>query len=355
MVVNVHQLLTMDDEHTAAKNTAILLLLNRENGQALSSATLPNLDAPSKSIEKPRRRVRRRYNQILRRFCCSYPQCTKSYGSLNHLNAHIVTKKHGQRKSRADFQFGDDAAVSAQHQVYPGTHNGLSASSVQHYLVNPGWPSRRDQASGTYWYGMPVRPLQAPDVVPGPLPQQQQHTLEPVAAPLGRDARGSMLNLHSPGHFAVAEAPAGASGMPPGPPGAPMSSSHPPFPGYILYRAPFPTSASVGGPPGWISQSQQQQQPPPPPPTHFLALSHYLPAARESRSSSTSSSKLPIRSFASPPLFSAHNLPQRSTPQNITLPPMLPRIPSSSSLPPLNIAETVQPKSVPPTDSSSSE
>ncbi|CAK9439007.1 uncharacterized protein LODBEIA_P32310 [Lodderomyces beijingensis] len=50
------------------------------------------------------RRFRRRYNQIVRKYPCSYPGCSKSYGSLNHLNTHIVTKKHGHRKSKADFQ-----------------------------------------------------------------------------------------------------------------------------------------------------------------------------------------------------------------------------------------------------------
>ncbi|WEJ95222.1 hypothetical protein PSN45_002735 [Yamadazyma tenuis] len=56
---------------------------------------------------KPNRRFRRRYNQIVRKFSCSFPGCNKSYGSLNHLNTHIVTKKHGQRKSKSDFQSDD--------------------------------------------------------------------------------------------------------------------------------------------------------------------------------------------------------------------------------------------------------
>lgn len=49
------------------------------------------------------RRFRRRFYQINRKYGCLWPGCTKSYGSLNHLNTHIVTKKHGQRKSKADF------------------------------------------------------------------------------------------------------------------------------------------------------------------------------------------------------------------------------------------------------------
>lgn len=50
------------------------------------------------------RRFRRRYHQIYRKYKCLYKNCTKSYGSLNHLNTHIVTKNHGQRMSKAEFK-----------------------------------------------------------------------------------------------------------------------------------------------------------------------------------------------------------------------------------------------------------
>jgi hypothetical protein len=58
------------------------------------------------------RRFRRRYNQILRKYMCSFPGCTKSYGSLNYLNTHIFSKKHGQRKSKADFQSQEDTSLN---------------------------------------------------------------------------------------------------------------------------------------------------------------------------------------------------------------------------------------------------
>lgn len=50
------------------------------------------------------RRFRRRYHQIYRKYKCLHENCTKSYGSLNHLNTHIVTKNHGQRMSKAQFK-----------------------------------------------------------------------------------------------------------------------------------------------------------------------------------------------------------------------------------------------------------
>lgn len=56
------------------------------------------------SLGQKNRRFRRRYHQIHRKYICPHEQCTKSYGSLNHLNTHIVTKKHGLRLSKAEFK-----------------------------------------------------------------------------------------------------------------------------------------------------------------------------------------------------------------------------------------------------------
>jgi hypothetical protein len=60
-----------------------------------------------------------------------------------------------------------------------------------------------------------------------------------------------------------------------------------------------------------------------------------LPPARDSRSSSTSSSKLPLRTFPSPPLYPAPPQTHTSNLHPITLPPVVNRIPSPPSLPPL--------------------
>ena len=45
-----------------------------------------------------RKRPRRRYDEIERMYQCSWPNCTKSYGTLNHLNAHITMQKHGPKR-----------------------------------------------------------------------------------------------------------------------------------------------------------------------------------------------------------------------------------------------------------------
>lgn len=123
------------------------------------------------------RRFRRRYNQIVRKYACSYNGCTKSYGSLNHLNTHIVTKKHGHRKSKADFQHTQNseeghkstnsysesannnqvysqqqqAQQQAQAQVQPQAH-----SQPQQQVLQQSYPlgqNPSDYTSGNYWYG----------------------------------------------------------------------------------------------------------------------------------------------------------------------------------------------------------
>lgn len=136
---------------------------------------------------KPNRRFRRRYNQIVRKYNCSFPGCNKSYGSLNHLNTHIVTKKHGQRKSKSDFHNDD-----------------LNAAEYN---------------NGNYWYGylpnMGIRypymqyPYQVPrnfsgqPQVPQHVPQPGPHS-GPVPPQMGQYPVQTFQNLPPgtpPGHF----------------------------------------------------------------------------------------------------------------------------------------------------------
>ncbi|KAI8378054.1 uncharacterized protein BYT42DRAFT_572559 [Radiomyces spectabilis] len=52
----------------------------------------------------PRKRPRRRYDEIERLYHCKYPNCAKSYGTLNHLNAHISMQKHGPKRHPSEFK-----------------------------------------------------------------------------------------------------------------------------------------------------------------------------------------------------------------------------------------------------------
>ncbi|KAI8138845.1 hypothetical protein BJV82DRAFT_476304, partial [Fennellomyces sp. T-0311] len=51
-----------------------------------------------------RKRPRRRYDEIERLYHCNWPNCTKAYGTLNHLNAHVSMQKHGPKRHPSEFK-----------------------------------------------------------------------------------------------------------------------------------------------------------------------------------------------------------------------------------------------------------
>ncbi|KAH7327675.1 hypothetical protein B0J17DRAFT_620364 [Rhizoctonia solani] len=51
-----------------------------------------------------RKRPRRRYDEIERLYACSFEDCTKAYGTLNHLNAHVTMQKHGSKRNPSEFK-----------------------------------------------------------------------------------------------------------------------------------------------------------------------------------------------------------------------------------------------------------
>jgi hypothetical protein len=62
------------------------------------SKTYSFVSLPGNAVKK---RPRRRYDEIERLYHCSWSGCTKSYGTLNHLNAHIVMQRHGGKRTPA--------------------------------------------------------------------------------------------------------------------------------------------------------------------------------------------------------------------------------------------------------------
>ncbi|KAG0170156.1 hypothetical protein DFQ28_010251 [Apophysomyces sp. BC1034] len=51
-----------------------------------------------------KKRPRRRYDEVERLYHCNWPGCTKSYGTLNHLNAHVSMQKHGAKRHPSEFK-----------------------------------------------------------------------------------------------------------------------------------------------------------------------------------------------------------------------------------------------------------
>ncbi|KAF5387331.1 hypothetical protein D9757_005798 [Collybiopsis confluens] len=66
-----------------------------------NSKTYSFVALPGNAVKK---RPRRRYDEIERLYQCSWPDCNKAYGTLNHLNAHVTMQKHGQKRSPNEFK-----------------------------------------------------------------------------------------------------------------------------------------------------------------------------------------------------------------------------------------------------------
>lgn len=53
---------------------------------------------------KPTKRKRKKYHEVERLYKCNYGDCTKAYGTLNHLNCHIALQKHGKKRLPSEFK-----------------------------------------------------------------------------------------------------------------------------------------------------------------------------------------------------------------------------------------------------------
>ncbi|GAA5933440.1 uncharacterized protein JCM15063_001314 [Sporobolomyces koalae] len=130
------------------------------------------------------KRPRRRFDEIERLYNCDYPGCTKSYGTLNHLNSHKTMQKHGPRSTPAQFKEmrkawrerkKAEAAEAAKIRAIepsspsslPTTLNPLGGSND----ITPVLPFperiRPSTSAGEYQFTTPA-PFMAPPAIGGP-------------------------------------------------------------------------------------------------------------------------------------------------------------------------------------------
>jgi hypothetical protein len=62
------------------------------------SDRFPRSEESFNSQSAQKKRPRRRYDEIERMYLCGWSGCEKSYGTLNHLNAHVAMQKHGEKR-----------------------------------------------------------------------------------------------------------------------------------------------------------------------------------------------------------------------------------------------------------------
>jgi hypothetical protein len=70
----------------------------RERQSSMSSSASSDTNKVYSFVAIPgtnqKKRPRRRYDEIERLYHCNWQGCSKAYGTLNHLNAHVSMQKH---------------------------------------------------------------------------------------------------------------------------------------------------------------------------------------------------------------------------------------------------------------------
>ncbi|KAI8340679.1 hypothetical protein BC941DRAFT_347844 [Chlamydoabsidia padenii] len=68
----------------------------QQNQKVFSFVSLPGVNQ--------KKRPRRKYHEVERLYHCNYMGCSKSYGTLNHLNAHVQMQDHGPKRHPSEFK-----------------------------------------------------------------------------------------------------------------------------------------------------------------------------------------------------------------------------------------------------------
>ncbi|KIJ32559.1 hypothetical protein M422DRAFT_52796 [Sphaerobolus stellatus SS14] len=86
----------------------------------------PEPNAPPGS----QKRTHRKYDEIEGLYACTWPNCTKAYGTLTHLNTHIGTRKHGHKKKMNEFE-----AIRG----YLHAKKNQPKSALDQFILAPSW------------------------------------------------------------------------------------------------------------------------------------------------------------------------------------------------------------------------
>ena len=81
---------------SSAPQRSVSLDHSRFGVPSSSAAAQAQTQAAGKGL--PKKRPRRRFDEIERLYTCGFDGCEKAYGTLNHLNAHVTMQKHGEKR-----------------------------------------------------------------------------------------------------------------------------------------------------------------------------------------------------------------------------------------------------------------
>ncbi|KIJ55718.1 hypothetical protein M422DRAFT_240334 [Sphaerobolus stellatus SS14] len=104
------------------------------SGSGVNSKTYSFVSLPGNAVRK---RPRRRYDEIERLYACSWPECTKAYGTLNHLNAHVTMQRHGSKRSPSEFKELRKQWRAQKKHEHPTHSVQRSSSNSSHATLVP--------------------------------------------------------------------------------------------------------------------------------------------------------------------------------------------------------------------------
>ena len=120
-----------------------------DGGSPPTSKQYSFVSLPGNAVKK---RPRRRYDEIERLYQCNWPNCTKAYGTLNHLNAHVTMQKHGSKRSPNGKSLSSDFFYRIKKLYYAPSDRSLTNTSVlqnsKNSANNGARPKRRRQMQG---------------------------------------------------------------------------------------------------------------------------------------------------------------------------------------------------------------
>ncbi|KAK8076774.1 C2H2 transcription factor (Con7) [Apiospora phragmitis] len=92
------------DQHMAPPLPAVLGYNANPETSGVHNQLFPLSFMPGFAEVQDSKRRRRRPEEIERIYKCGWDGCTKGYGTLNHLNAHVTMQGHGEKRKPEEFK-----------------------------------------------------------------------------------------------------------------------------------------------------------------------------------------------------------------------------------------------------------
>ncbi|KAL9554706.1 hypothetical protein MBANPS3_002700 [Mucor bainieri] len=111
----------------------------QQRARQLSSSSTSSAEKQYSFVAIPgtnqKKRPRRRYDEIERLYHCTWPGCSKAYGTLNHLNAHVSMQKHGPKRHPAEFK--EMRKLWRKQKKEREAHKKRNEEAIKQHMMNP--------------------------------------------------------------------------------------------------------------------------------------------------------------------------------------------------------------------------